>query len=131
ERYTAQDLKDFREWNPGTRIIAHPECPPDVVNEADFSGSTAGIIAYVENERPEKAMLVTECSMASNISDALPDVDFVGPCNMCPFMKKISLEKILYSLHTMSTPVEVDPTVAEGARLAVERMIDVSRKMGL
>ncbi|CUH64536.1 Quinolinate synthase A [Thalassovita autumnalis] len=131
ERYTAQDLKDFREWNPGTRIIAHPECPPDVVNEADFSGSTAGIIAYVENERPEKAMLVTECSMASNISDALPDVDFVGPCNMCPFMKKISLEKILYSLHTMSTPVEVDPTVAEGARLAVERMIDVSRKLGL
>lgn len=77
--------------------------PPDVVNEADFSGSTSGIISYVEKERPEKAMLVTECSMASNISDALPDVDFVGPCNMCPFMKKITLEKVLYSLHTMST----------------------------
>ncbi|MYM56065.1 quinolinate synthase NadA [Thalassovita mangrovi] len=131
EQYTAQDLIEFREWNPGTRIIAHPECPPDVVAEADYSGSTSGIISYVENEKPEKAMLVTECSMASNISDALPEVDFVGPCNMCPFMKKITLEKVLYSLHTMTTPVEVDKAVAEKARLAVQRMIDLSKQLGI
>jgi quinolinate synthase len=129
EQYTAQDLKDFREWNPGTRIIAHPECPPDVVAEADFSGSTSGIIDYVTQQRPEKAMLVTECSMASNISDALPDVDFVGPCNMCPYMKKITLEKVLWSLHTMEGAVEVDPEVADKARVAVQRMIDLSAKM--
>lgn len=129
EQYTAQDLKDFREWNPGTRIIAHPECPPDVVAEADFSGSTSGIIDYVTQQRPEKAMLVTECSMASNISDALPDVDFVGPCNMCPYMKKITLEKVLWSLHTMEGAVEVDPQVADKARIAVQRMIDLSAKM--
>ena len=128
ERFTAQDLRDFREWHPGTRIIAHPECPPDVVAEADFSGSTSGIIDYVTAQRPEKAMLVTECSMASNISDALPDVDFVGPCNMCPYMKKITLEKVLWSLHSMEGAVEVDASVAEGARLAVQRMIDLSRK---
>ncbi|AKS46371.1 quinolinate synthetase [Octadecabacter temperatus] len=131
EQYTAQDLKDFREWNPGTRLIAHPECPPDVVAEADFSGSTSGIIKYVTDEKPEKAMLITECSMASNIADELPEVDFVGPCNMCPYMKKISLEKILYVLHTMENKVEVDEAVAEGARLAVQKMIDMSRKLGL
>ena len=130
EQYTAQDLRDFREWNPGTRIIAHPECTPDVVAEADFSGSTSGIINYVTNELPEKAMLVTECSMASNIADELPQVDFVGPCNMCPYMKKFTLEKVLYSLHTMTGQVEVDAAVSEKARLAVQRMIDLSKKLG-
>jgi quinolinate synthase len=128
EQYTATDLREFRDWNPGTRIIAHPECPPDVVAEADFSGSTSGIIDYVTTERPEKAMLVTECSMASNISDALPDVDFVGPCNMCPYMKKITLEKVLWSLHSMQGAVDVDAAVADRARIAVQRMIDLSQR---
>jgi quinolinate synthase len=129
ERFTAQDLRDFRSYNPDTRIIAHPECPPDVVDEADFSGSTSGIIKYVTDNKPEKAMLITECSMASNIAAELPEVDFVGPCNMCPYMKKITLEKILWSLHTMQGAVEVDPGVAEGARRAVQRMIDLSQRL--
>ncbi len=127
ERFTAKDLRDFRAWQPDTTIIAHPECPPDVVAEADYAGSTAGIIAYVGREKPAKALLVTECSMASNISDAHPEVEFVGPCNMCPFMKKITLEKILWSLHAMSEPVEVDPNIAQKAKKAVERMIELSR----
>ncbi|NOC83383.1 quinolinate synthase NadA [Ruegeria sp. HKCCD6228] len=131
EQYTAQDLRDFREWNPGTRLIAHPECPPDVVAEADYSGSTSGIIKYVHDEKPEKAMLITECSMASNIADELPEVDFVGPCNMCPYMKKITLEKILYALHTMEGQVEVAEDVAEQARKSVQAMIDLSRKLGI
>jgi quinolinate synthase len=130
EQYTAQDIREFREWNPGTRIIAHPECPPEVVAEADFSGSTKGILDYVSAERPARAMLVTECSMASNISDAHPDVEFIGPCNMCPFMKKITLEKVLWSLHTMTTQIEVAPEVADKARLAVQRMIDLSAAKG-
>lgn len=131
EQYTAQDLRDFREWNPGTRLIAHPECPPDVVAEADFSGSTSGIINYVTVEKPEKAMLITECSMAANIADDLPEVDFIGPCNMCPYMKKITLEKILYVLHTMEGQVEVDAAIADSARRSVQAMIDLSRKLGL
>ncbi len=131
EQYTAKDLREYRDWNPGTRIIAHPECPPDVIAEADFSGSTSGIIDYVHRERPEKAMLVTECSMAANISDELPDVDFVGPCNMCPYMKKITLEKVLWSLHSMQGAVEVDPEIAAQARVAVERMIDLSRRLAV
>ena len=129
ERFTAQDLREFRAFQPDTVIIAHPECPPDVVDEADFSGSTAGIIGYVQRLKPAKAMLVTECSMASNIADALPEVDFVGPCNMCPYMKMITLEKILWSLHSMTTPVEVDGAIADRARLAVQRMIDMSRTL--
>ena len=129
ERFTAQDLRDFRDWHPGLKIIAHPECPPEVVAEADYAGSTANIQGWVEKERPKQVMLVTECSMASNISDANPDVEFLGPCNMCPYMQKITLEKVLWSLHTMTGAVEVDPQVAERARIAVQRMIDLSRKL--
>lgn len=131
EQYTAEDIRDFRKWNPDTTVIAHPECPPDVVAEADFSGSTSGMIKYVMDHRPKHAMLVTECSMASNIADSVPEVEFVGPCNMCPFMKKITLEKILWTLHTMSGEVEVDPAVADKARGAVQRMIDLSQQLGL
>lgn len=129
ERFTPQDLRDFREWHPGLKIIAHPECPPDVVAEADFAGSTKHIIDWVGDHRPAKAMLVTECSMASNISDAHPEVEFLGPCNMCPYMKKITLEKVLWSLHSMTGAVEVDAAVADRARLAVQRMIDLSRQL--
>jgi quinolinate synthase len=131
EQFTAKELREFRDWNPDTRIIAHPECPPDVVAEADYTGSTSGIIAYVGREQPQKALLVTECSMASNIADAHPKVDFVGPCMMCPYMKMITLEKVLWSLHTMTTPVEVAPDLIKGAALAVERMIEMSRRVAV
>lgn len=128
EQFTATDLREFRAFHPGTRIIAHPECPSDVVEEADFTGSTSGIIDYVAREAPAQALLVTECSMASNIADAHPQVEFVGPCTMCPYMKMITLEKILWSLHTMTTPVEVAAHLAEGARASVQRMIDLSTR---
>ena len=129
EQYTKDDINAFRALNPDTRIIAHPECPPDVVAASDFSGSTSGIIDYVTREMPGSAMLVTECSMASNIADALPEVDFTGPCNMCPYMKKITLEKILWSLHTGTEAVEVDPQIAAKAKIAVERMIELSQAL--
>ncbi|GAA4219398.1 quinolinate synthase [Sagittula marina] len=131
EQFTPQDLRDYRAYNPGVRLIAHPECPPDVVAEADFSGSTSGILKYVTDEKPEKALLITECSMASNISDQLPEVEFVGPCNMCPYMRKITLENILWVLHSMENQVEVDEEIAAKARLSVQRMIDLSKKLGL
>lgn len=129
EQYTAKDLRDFRAWHPDTRIIAHPECTPEVVAEADFSGSTIGILDYVHREKPSHAMLVTECSMASNIADELPEVEFVGPCNMCPYMKMITLEKVLWSLHSMEGAVEVAPEIIEPARRAVEKMIELSRSL--
>ena len=113
------------------KILAHPECTPDVVAESDYTGSTKGIIDWVHAHKPAKAMLITECSMASNIADELPEVEFAKPCNMCPYMKKISLEKILYVLHTMENQVEVDIEVAEKARQSVRAMIDLSKKLGL
>lgn len=128
ERFTAGDLREFRAFQPDTTIIAHPECPPDVIAEADYAGSTAGIIDFVAREKPQKALLVTECSMASNIADAHPGVEFVGPCNMCPYMKMITLEKVLWSLHSMTTPVEVDPAIITPARKAIERMIEISTR---
>lgn len=129
ELYTAEDLRAYREFEPDVKIIAHPECTPDVVAEADFTGSTRGIIDWVTQNKPKKAMLVTECSMAANIADGLPEVEFAKPCNMCPYMKKITLEKVLWSLHTMEPKVEVDPEIAEKARLAVQRMLDLSKSL--
>jgi quinolinate synthase len=131
ELYTAADLRAYRESDPEVKIIAHPECTPEVVAEADFTGSTKDIIDWVHAHKPPKAMLVTECSMAANISDELPEVEFAKPCNMCPYMKMITLEKILYALHSMTGQVEIDPAVAVPARRAVQRMIDISRKVAV
>ncbi|MCW3783183.1 quinolinate synthase NadA [Defluviimonas sp. CAU 1641] len=131
ELYTAEDLRAYRAHDPEVKILAHPECTPEVVAEADFTGSTAGIIKWVHDHKPAKAMLVTECSMATNISDELPEVDFARPCNMCPYMKKITLEKVLYALHTMTGQVEVEAGVAARARVAVEKMIALSRQLGV
>lgn len=131
ELYTADDLHAYREHEPDAKIIAHPECTPPVVAEADFTGSTSGIVNWIKQSGASKAMLVTECSMASNIADELPNVEFAKPCNICPYMKKITLEKILYVLHTMSNQVEVDKDIARDARKSVTRMIDLSRQLGL
>lgn len=131
ELYTPEELRAYREQDPELRIIAHPECTPEVVAEADFTGSTAGIIRWMHDQKPAKALLVTECSMASNIADELPEVEFARPCNLCPHMKRITLEKVLWSLHTMTTPIEVAPDVASKAQVAVQRMIEMSRKLGL
>ncbi|GGE92243.1 quinolinate synthase NadA [Stappia taiwanensis] len=123
ERFTAEELREYREIEPAVKIIAHPECPPEVVDEADFSGSTAGMIDWVKTNLPEKVMLVTECSMADNIASETPGVDYVRPCNLCPHMKRITLSKILDALVEMKEEVTVDPEVADRARQAVERMI--------
>lgn len=126
ERFTADELEAFREEDPGTKIIAHPECPPDVIDTADFTGSTAAMINWVKTNRPRKVVLVTECSMSSNVAAEAPDVEFVRPCNLCPHMKRISLENILDSLLYLQHEVTVDPLVADKARRAVERMVNLT-----
>jgi quinolinate synthase len=125
ERFTADELQAYREAEPGLRIIAHPECPPDVLAEADFTGSTNGMIKWVENHRPEKVLMVTECSMSDNVAVDAPNTEFVRPCNLCPHMKRITLPKILEALQEMRDEVHVDPTVAAKARQSVERMINL------
>ncbi len=123
ERFTGDELALIRSNDPTIQIIAHPECPPDVIAAADFTGSTAHMIDFVRTKKPKRVVLVTECSMADNVQAELPDVEFVRPCNLCPHMKRITLPKILDSLLHMKEEVVVDPAIAAKARRAVERMI--------
>jgi len=125
EKFTPQEIRDFRESTPGLQVIAHPECPPDVIAEADFAGSTAQMIDYVSKNKPKDILMVTECSMSDNLTGNFPEVNFIRPCNLCPHMKKITLPKILESLENLSPQVEVSPQVIDGARRAIERMLDV------
>jgi quinolinate synthase len=126
ERFTADELRAYREADPGVKIIAHPECPPEVLDEADFTGSTSKMIKWVLDNQPSKVLLVTECSMSDNVAVEAPNVEFVRPCNLCPHMKRITLPKILDSLVFMKEEVTIDPAVAERARAAVERMINLN-----
>jgi quinolinate synthase len=126
ERFTAKDIEEIRAADPGTKIIAHPECPPEVLDVADFTGSTSAMINWVKTNHPKKVALITECSMASNVAVETPDVEFIRPCNLCPHMKRISLENIYEALRDMRHEVTVDPTVAEKARRAVERMVNLT-----
>jgi quinolinate synthase len=123
ERFTGDELRGYRETDPGLMVIAHPECPPDVIEEADFTGSTAKMIDWVRERKPKRVVLVTECSMADNVQAELPEVEFVKPCNLCPHMKRITLPKILDSLVYLKEEVTVDPAIAAKARRAVERMV--------
>lgn len=128
ERFTAEDIRRYRTGEERLVVIAHPECPPAVLAEADYVGSTQGMVDYVRDHRRNRVLLITECSMADNVSGSFPDVEFVRPCNLCPHMKRNTLPKVLHSLQTMEHEVTVDAAVATRARAAVERMLEFSRK---
>jgi quinolinate synthase len=123
ERFTADDIRRLRAGHPGIVVLAHPECPPEVVAEADFAGSTAAMIDYVGKEKPARVVLMTECSMSDNVAVQHPGIEFIRPCNLCPHMKRITLPKIRRALETMTHEVTIDPAVAAPARRAVERML--------
>jgi quinolinate synthase len=125
ERFTATEIRLLREQYPGIVVLAHPECPPEVVAEADFAGSTAAMSEYVGTHKPARVVMVTECSMSDNVSVGHPEIEFVRPCNLCPHMKRITLSNIRRALETMTHEVRIDPMVAMGARRAVERMLAV------
>jgi quinolinate synthase len=127
ERFTADEIRTYREQYPGIQVLAHPECPPDVLDAADFVGSTSGMIKHVGATRPERVVMITECSMSDNVAAEYPDIAFVRPCNLCPHMKRIELPKVLRSLETLEHKVEVPPAIAERARRAVERMLEIGR----
>ncbi len=125
ERFTAAEVRELRRNYPGITVLAHPECPPDVVAEADFAGSTAAMSDYVEQRQPRRVVLMTECSMSDNIALQNPGIDFIRPCNLCPHMKRITLGNIRTALETMRHEVTIDPALAARARLAVERMLAI------
>ncbi len=126
ERFTGAQIRAFREGDPSLTVLAHPECPPDVLAEADFVGSTHGMAAFVQRELPPRVVMITECSMADNVSAQFPQIEFVRPCNLCPHMKRNTLAKVLHSLQHLQYEVVVDPQVAARARTAVDRMLQLS-----
>jgi quinolinate synthase len=125
ELFDASDVRQLRENHPGVTILAHPECAPEVVAEADFSGSTAAMSAFVSKDRPARVVLLTECSMSDNVAVLHPDVEFIRPCNLCPHMKRITLKNIRQALETNEHEVTIDPAIAERARRSVERMLAI------
>ena len=125
ERFSGEELENYRKDYDDLTIIAHPECPPDVLAASDFVGSTAQMQGFVQKQRPKRVLMVTECSMSDNVAADLQDVEFIRPCNLCPHMKRITLQNIYESLESLEPRVEIDPAVADKARLAVERMIAI------
>ena len=127
EKFTAKEVEEVRAANPGIKVIAHPECPPDVINASDFAGSTSGMVDYVSKNKPKKVMLVTECSMSDNVEADNPEVEFVKPCNLCPYMKKITLGKILDCLANETNEIFIEEKIAKAARQSVKRMTEIGR----
>ena len=127
DQFKEQEIRDIRKNNPGIKIIAHPECPPEVIKASDFAGSTSGMINYVKDNQPKKVMMVTECSMSDNIQVENPNVEFIRPCNMCPHMKKITLPKILDCLENETGEIIIDQETIDKARLSVEKMVAIGR----
>ena len=127
EQFSAEEIKEIRKNNPGIKIIGHPECPSDVLDACDFAGSTGGMIKYVKENQPKKVMLVTECSMSDNVQSDNPNVKFIKPCNLCPYMKKITLEKILNCLENETNEILLDTKIIEAARKSVISMTDIGR----
>ncbi len=128
DRFTGDEIRHHKESLGDIKVIAHPECPPDVLEEADYVGSTHGILEWVRVNKPDRVMMITECSMADNVSVENPHTEFIRPCNLCPHMKRITLDNIRTSLATMTHQVEIAPDVIDRARQAVERMLEVGRK---
>ena len=127
ERFSAQEINDIKNQNPGIEILSHPECPPEVIAASDFTGSTSGMIKYVNKNQPKKVMLVTECSMSDNVQAENPSVQFIKPCNLCPHMKTITLPKILDCLENENNEILIPEIISRKARKAVERMVAVGR----
>ncbi|MER8417644.1 quinolinate synthase NadA [Mesorhizobium sp. M1329] len=125
ERFTPADIRELRESHPGVTVLVHPECPPEVVAEADFSGSTAAMSDYVGRRKPPRVVLMTECSMSDNVAVEHPEVEFIRPCNLCPHMKRITLANIRIALEQNRHVVTIEPEIAGRARLAVERMLAI------
>ena len=123
EKFTAKEIREYRKDNPGITILAHPECPPEVIAEVDFTGSTSKMSNYVKEKQPQKVLMVTECSMSDNVSIENPDVEFVRPCNLCPHMKRITLPGILQSLMMDTYEVKIPYEIMKRAKLPIERMV--------
>jgi quinolinate synthase len=126
ERFTAGQARHARERFQAA-LAAHPECPPEVIAEADFVGSTSAMGDWLARERPPRVALITECAMADNLRARFPDIEFVQPCNLCPHMKRITLPGIYTSLRDLVHEVHVPADIATRAHASLARMLAVGR----
>jgi len=127
ERFSSQEVEDVKKQNPGILVLSHPECPPEVIAASDFTGSTSGMSNYVKKNQPSKVMLVTECSMSDNVQVDNPNVQFIKPCNLCPYMKTITLSKVLECLEKETNEILIPEIISRKAQKAVERMVAIGR----
>lgn len=127
EQFTVDDITAYRAQFPGIKVIAHPECSPEVVAASDYAGSTYGMVNYLKQHPTDQVMMITECSMAGNVKDQVPGVQFKMPCTICPHMKKITLENVIAALEKNQFVVDIPETIAVKARQAVQRMLDIGR----
>jgi len=127
EKFTPEYIRELRAEHPGVTILAHPECAPDVLAASDYVGSTAQMQDYVVQKRPQRVILITECSMSDNVYAENPDLEFIRPCQLCPHMQRITLPKILHSLQTMTTQIEIDPVIQKAAFRSIQNMLDLSK----
>ena len=123
EKFSGEDVRQIRDAHPGAIVLAHPECPPDVLEEADFAGSTSALSSHVKESGARKVVLLTECSMSDNVAADNPGVEFVKPCNLCPHMKRISLENIYDALVSMKHEVLVPEDIRIRAKAAIDAML--------
>jgi quinolinate synthase len=125
DRFKGTDVEALRALDPELVVLAHPECPPDVIAAADDTTSTSGMARIVATRKPKRVALITECSMADNLRSLHPEVDFVPACGLCPHMQRITLDGIADALALDRHRIEVDAAVAERARASIERMLAV------
>ena len=126
EEFTTAQVPAYRAQYPDLKVLAHPECHPDVQSAADLVGSTAQMSNFVAEQKPgAQVALITECSMSDNLAVAHPHVELVRPCSICPHMKKITLEKIVTCLETFDPQIHIPEGIAARAKRAVERMLEI------
>jgi quinolinate synthase len=126
EKFTVQDINNIRRQFPDVVILAHPECSPEVVAEADFSGSTSKMIRFVEETSAPRYLLLTECAMGDNVAAANPDKEMLRLCSVrCPHMNQITLEDTRDALRYNRYEITVPEEIRRRALQAVERMLAI------
>ena len=126
EKFNVEDVENVRRQFPDVVVLAHPECSPEVVEAADFSGSTSAMIRFVEEARTSRYLLLTECSMADNVAAENPDKEMLRLCSVrCPHMNQITLQDTLDSLLHNRYVVDVPEEIRLRAKRAVDRMLEI------
>ena len=139
EQFSVEKLIESKRQHPGAKVLAHPECPNQIIILADKVGSTAALLKYAVESDAKEFIVATESGILHEMQKKCPDKVFIPAapndstcaCNDCSFMKLNSLEKLYNALKYMAPKVEVDPQIAERARLPIEKMLEISEKLGL